>query len=697
MSSAAAASVVRIERRGSTALILVDNPPVNATGQAVRQGLLDAIAAVDGDAAIDAVVIACEGRTFIAGGDIREFGKPPLLPHLPDVCNAIEACTKPVVAAVHGTALGGGLEISMSCHARVLDKATRVGLPEVKLGLVPGASGTQRLPRLVGMMAALEIITSGRQLGAEEALKIGIADRIAAGDLREEAVALARSLVARPLRRTGQLAVPAFDAAAFEAARDAVAKKARGQLSPVKAAELVALAAKAPLLEGIKIERATFFELMSGPQSRALRHSFFAEREVLKVPSLDGVTPREIKSVGVIGAGTMGAGIAVALADAGLPVTVVETTAAAVDAGQGRIKATYDRMLKSGRISTGEHAARLGRIALTDDFARLAGPDLVIEAVFEDMAVKRQVFGRLGTTAKAGAVIATNTSYLDVDEIAAASGRPADVIGLHFFAPANIMKLVEVIRGAKSDPAVLAAGVALAKRLGKVPVVCGICDGFVGNRILSTYRQQAEFAVEDGALPHEVDAALEAFGLPMGPFAVGDLSGLDISWSRRKRLAASRDPKARYASRIADRLCEMGRFGQKTGAGWYRYDNGKRAVDPDVSKLVESVSAELGIKRRSIAADLIQRRVRAAMINEGAKILAEGIAARALDIDMAMIHGYGYPAWRGGPMFEADETGLAKILDDVTEMQAASGHGWEPAPLLVELAGKGGRFADWKR
>ena len=687
---------VRVEIRGGIALVLINNPPVNATSQAVRAGVLDAVRMAQDNPSIDALVIACDDRTFVAGGDIREFGKPALEPALPDVCNAIEASTKPVVAALHGTALGGGLEIALACHARVMTKDARIGLPEVKLGLIPGAGGTQRLPRLIGMLAAIDIITSGRQVKADEALALGIVDCVADGEPRKEAESLARSLIGKPLRRVGALRVPAFEAAELDAAIAGVAKKARGQFSPVRAAEMATIAADLPLSEGIARERATFIALMASSQSRALRHAFFAEREVLRVPSLDGVAPRACASVGVIGAGTMGAGIAVALADAGLPVVVVETGSAAVEAGRGRVNATYDRMLKSGRISVDERSARLSRISFSDDFTVLAKPDLVVEAVFEEMSIKQDVFRRLGATAKPGAVLATNTSYLDIDPIAEASGHPSDVIGLHFFAPANIMKLVEIIRCAKSDPSALATGLALAKRLAKIPVVCGICDGFVGNRILAAYRQQMEFALEDGALPHEVDGAIEAFGLPMGPFAVSDLSGLDISWARRKRLAASRDPNARYASRVADRLCEMGRFGQKTGAGWYRYENGRRVVDPEVAKLIEGVSAELGITRRPVQVETIQRRFRAAMVNEGAKILAEGIAARALDIDMAMIHGYGYPAWRGGPMHEADEIGLATILDDVKEMAAASGIGWEPAPLLIELASNGNRFSDFK-
>lgn len=687
-------SPVRIEVSDGIAFVIIDNPPVNATSQPVRAGLLAAIAKVQTDAAVAAAVIAGEGRAFVAGADIREFGKPVVAPALLEVCNAIEACDKPVVAAIHGVALGGGFELALSCHARVVTKDARVGLPEVKLGLIPGAGGTQRLPRLIGMIAALDLITSGTQLRAEQAVKLGIADRMADGHGRAAAAALARDLLGKPLRRSGALAVPAFDAAALDAAILNVAKKARGQISPVKAAEAVRLAATLPLDEGLKRERASFLELVGGSQSRALRHVFFAEREVLRVPGLDGVAPRPVANAGVIGAGTMGAGIAVALADAGIPVTVVETDATAVAAGRGRVQATYDRMLKSGRIAAPERDARLARIAFTEDFAALAAPDLIVEAVFEDLAVKQNVFRRLGSVAKPGAVLASNTSYLDIDPIAAESARAGDVIGLHFFAPANVMRLVEIIRGADSKPDALATGLALAKRLGKIPVVCGICDGFVGNRILVAYRSQAEFALESGALPQEVDAAFEAFGFPMGPFAVSDLSGLDIAWARRKRLAATRDPRVRYPSRVADRLCELGRFGQKTGAGWYRYDSGKRSVDPIVGRVIEQVSAELGLARKPVNAEALQRRIRAAMVNEGAKILAEGIAARALDIDMVMIHGYGYPAWRGGPMFEADEIGLTTILADVRAMASEAGVGWEPAPLLLELAASGGRFAD---
>ncbi len=682
----ASTSPVRIEFHDGVALVLIDNPPVNATSRAVRAGLLEAVHSARTNVAVKALVIACEGRTFVAGGDIREFGKPPLEPLLPDVCDAIETSAKPVVAALHGTALGGGFEIALACHARVMNNDARIGLPEVKLGLIPGAGGTQRLPRLAGMRAALDIIASGRQVKAAEAVSLGIADCVAEGDLRGEAIAVARSLVGAPLRRIGELATPDFDAKAIEAARGVIEKKARGQISPVKAGEIAMLAATLPLRQGLARERAMFVELMGGGQSRALRHAFFAEREASRVPGLENAAPRAFESIGVVGAGTMGAGVAIALADAGLRVTVVETGAAALEAGRARVRSAYERQTKSGRIDESQSAERQARMAFAEGLEALSSCDLVIEAVFEDMAVKQALFRRLGLIAKSSAVLATNTSYLDVNAIAAASGRARDVIGLHFFAPANIMRLLEIARGADSSADAVATGLALAKRLGKIPVVCGVCDGFIGNRILAAFRAQAEFALEDGALPHEVDAAMEAFGFPMGPFAVSDLSGLDIAWARRKRLEPSRDPQTRYASRVADRLCAMGRLGQKTGAGWYRYESGERIVDPVVTKLIEDVSAEFAIKRAPIDAETIQRNIRAAIVNEGAKILAERVASRALDIDMAMIHGFGYPPWRGGPMFEADEIGLPLVLKDVEAVALSCGRGWEPAPLLVDLA-----------
>jgi 3-hydroxyacyl-CoA dehydrogenase len=690
----AVASVVRIENLGNVALILIDNPPVNASSQAVRQGLSDAVAAVNADPSAEAVVIACEGRTFVAGADIKEFGKPPLTPSLPDVLNIVEASAKPVVAAIHGTALGGGFELALACHARVMDAKAVVGLPEVKLGLIPGAGGTQRLPRLIGMRNAIDLASSGRQVKAEEALAFGIADAIAAGDLRESAVALACSLIGRPIRRLSEAATAPFDRAEIDAAVAGVAQKSRGQASPLVAAQTALLAAELPFTEGMARERRAFIACLMSDQSKAMRYAFAAEREAPRAPQLEGVAPRPVARVGVIGAGTMGAGIAVAFADAGFRVHVVETSAAAVEAGAKRIAAPWDRQLKSGRLAAAQYEARKASVAVDENFAALASCDLVVEAAFEDMAVKQDIFKRLGAIAKPGAVLATNTSYLDVGPIGEASGRPGDVIGLHFFSPANIMRLVEVVESPTSARDAVATGVAVAKKLGKIAVVCGVCDGFIGNRILAHWRPIVDMMVEDGAAPEDIDAALEEFGFAMGPYAVGDLAGLDIGWARRKRLAPTLNPNVRYAATIADELCARGRFGQKTGAGWYSYAGGKKSVDPAVTEIIEKVRAQKHREPRSFSRDTIQRLVRAAIVNEGAKVLSDGIARRALDIDVVFIHGYGYPAWRGGPMFEADAIGLAKVLADIEEAHAFAGAGYEPAPLILALVREGRKFAD---
>jgi len=685
---------VRRERRGDVALILIDNPPVNATSQAVRAGLAEAVAAAKADPAIAAIVIAGEGRNFVAGADIREFGKPPLKPSLPDVLNEIEASSKPVVAAVHGVALGGGFELALACHARVLDPRARVGLPEVTLGLIPGAGGTQRLPRLIGIVKAIDIAATGRQVKAKEALGLGVADAIADGDLRKFAIDFARGLIGKPIRRASAGAPAPFDRSEAEAAIAAIDKKARGQISPRVAGQTVLLAAEAPFPEGLARERATFVELLRTDQSKAMRYAFAAEREAPRAPQIEGITPRKVERVGVIGAGTMGAGIAVAFVDAGFPVSVVETGQDAAAAGAKRIAAPWDRHLASGRIGAAERAAKDDLVSIGWDISRIGECDLIIEAVFEDMAVKQEMFRRLGAAAKPGAILATNTSYLDVGQIGEASGRPGDVIGMHFFSPANIMRMLEVVQAPKSQLDAVAAGVSVAKRIGKIAVVCGVCDGFIGNRILAHWRPIVDMMVEDGSTPQAVDAALENFGFAMGPFAVGDLAGLEIGWARRKRLASARDPARRYASTVADRLCELGRFGQKTGAGWYVYPGGKRTVDPRVTALIEEVSAEKGRPRRDFAAETIVRMVRAAIVNEAARVLEDGIARRPLDIDVVLIHGYGYPVWRGGPMFEADTIGLDHILADIEETLAYAGPGYEPARLIVELAREKRRFAD---
>ncbi|WP_173950220.1 3-hydroxyacyl-CoA dehydrogenase NAD-binding domain-containing protein [Microvirga terrae] len=691
MASANDAGPVRLVRNAPVAVIEIDNPPVNATSQAVRAGLLAAIREVDRDPQISAAVIACAGRTFVAGADIREFGQPPQEPHLPDVINAIEACSKPVVAAVHGTALGGGCEIALACHARVADPGAGFGLPEVKLGLVPGAGGTQRLPRLVGLEAALDLVTSGRTVKAAEALRLGLIDRLSSGDLRRDAMELARELIDQPLRRTGELNVDAMNAEAASEGGADVRRKARGAEAPGRAAELVLLSASLPLQDGMARERETFLELRASRQSAALRHAFFAEREVTRLPGLDSIEPRPVQKIGIVGAGTMGSGIAIAFADAGFDVKVVETGEQALAAGQARITEVYDKQVASGRITAAARDERLRTIGYAVGISSLSDRDLVIEAVFEDLDVKRVLFRDLDAILPPGTVLATNTSYLDINLIAAATSRPADVVGLHFFSPANVMKLLEIVRTDRTAPDVIATGLSLAKRLRKIPVVCRVCDGFVGNRILSRYRLQAEYLLEEGALPHEVDAALEAFGFPMGPFAVSDLAGLDIAWARRKRLAPTRDPRERYVD-IADRLCEAGRFGRKTGAGWYRYTGGKRQVDPFVTELVEEASRRRGLTRRSVPAEEIQSRIRAAIVNEACKILDERIVERPLDVDVVMMHGYGYPAWRGGPLFEADTVGLGPILDTVQERAERDGPGWDPADGLVSRAASGATF-----
>jgi 3-hydroxyacyl-CoA dehydrogenase len=692
--SESGAPVVRLESRGDIALILIDNPPVNAASHPVREGIAKALGAANADPSVAGIVIACEGRTFVAGADIREFGKPPRAPLLVDVLALVEASTKPVVAAVHGTALGGGFELALACHARVLDARASVGLPEVKLGLIPGAGGTQRLPRLIGMRAAIDIAASGRQVKAEEALALGLADEIAAGDLRDSALALARALIGWPIRRLRETPTPSFDRAAIDRALAAIEAKSRGQVSPLIAARTTLLAAELPFDEAMVRERAAFVELLRSDQSKALRYVFAAEREAPRAPQIDGVAPRKVERVGVIGAGTMGAGISVAFADAGFRVCVVETSEAAAQAGRKRIAAPWDRQVKSGRLSEEERQARSARVEVSRDFAELAHCDLIVEAAFEEMAVKQEIFTRLGATAKPGAILATNTSYLDVGAIGVASGRPQDVIGLHFFSPANVMRLVEVVEAPRSKSDALATGVAVARRLGKIAVVCGVCDGFIGNRILAHWRPILDMMVEDGATPEGVDAALERFGFAMGPYAVSDLAGLDIGWARRKRLAPTLDSNKRYAATLADELCEMGRFGQKTGAGWFDYIDGKRSVDPLVTGLIEKVRARKGRPQRTFSDDSIQRFVRAAIVNEGAKILSDGIARRPLEIDIVLVYGYGYPAWRGGPMFEADAIGLKNILTDVEEAHAFAGVDYEPAPLLVDLAQGARRFAD---
>ena len=683
--------MLRIAREGDVALIEVDHPPVNALSQAVRAALLAALADAAAQPAVRAIVLAGAGRCFVAGADIREFDAPPVEPSTRAVAQAIEDCAKPVVAALHGTTLGGGFELALACHARAIAPDGVVGLPEVRIGLIPGAGGTQRTPRLAGLPVALDLVTTGRHVPAAEALALGLVDEVAT-DPRVAAFARARALAdAGSWRRTGALPVPWADGMAFDEAVAAVEAKARGAIAPARAAAAVVMARDTPLMEALDREQAVSLELRRGPQSRALRHIFHAERVASRLPVVASARP--LAQVGVVGGGTMGSGIALALIEAGLTAVLAEVSDGAAAAALARVQAVLDRQVKAGRLRASSRAERLARLHVVTNLAALAPCDLVIEAVTEDLAEKQRVFRALSAVVRRDAVLASNTSYLDIDLLADVVDAPERVLGLHFFSPAHVMRLLEVVRAPRTAPETLATGLALAKRLKKVAVICGVCDGFIGNRILMRWRMQCEYALEDGALPGQVDAAIEALGFPMGPFAVADMSGLDIGWATRKRLAATRDPHLRYVP-VADWICEQGRFGQKTGAGWYIHDHGRRLPDPAVAALIERASAARGIARREVTAGEIQRHVLAAMVNEGARILAEGIAVRPSDIDVVLVHGYGYPAWRGGPMHEADETGLASVLAEVEALHAASGAGWEPAPLLRELAAAGRRFGD---
>ncbi|HEV7322433.1 MAG TPA: 3-hydroxyacyl-CoA dehydrogenase NAD-binding domain-containing protein [Ensifer sp.] len=634
-------------------VVTIDNPPVNALSAHVRSGLM---AALDHAAALPeifGVVIAGAGNTFIGGADIKEFGKPLVEPTLPDVIDRIENFGKPVVSAVNGAALGGGCEVSLACHGRIAGEKASFGLPEVKLGLVPGAGGTQRLPRVIGLVAAIELIGTGRAVKSAEALSLGLVDSIAT-DPVAAAKAFVRDYAGRPLRQTGTIAVPPADPATVDAAIAKVLAKARGQSAPAEAVRLVQAAGALALKQGLAEERATFLRLRDGAESAALRHMFFAERAAGKVEKLGAVSPRQIETVAVVGTGLMGSGIAVSALTSGYRVIALEQTPEAAASGRARIAETLDKTVRSGRLTVERRGDCLARLQTTVEAGDLAVADLVIEAVFDDLQVKTDLFRRLDGIVAPSAILATNTSYLDPDAIAAATADPSRVVGLHFFSPANVMRLVEVVDCAKTAPDVLASALAFVKRLGKLAVVCGVTEGFIGNRIFSAYRREAEFMLEDGALPHEIDAALEAYGFPMGIFAVNDMAGLEIAWARRKRQAATRDPDARYVE-IADRLCEKGRLGRKSGWGWYAYPDGHRTVDPDVTATIEAARAVKGITPRDFAAEEVMDRLLNAMAEEGRALLAEGITARASDIDLVMINGYGFPAHKGGPMFAAEQ------------------------------------------
>jgi 3-hydroxyacyl-CoA dehydrogenase len=700
MMNSGAPTVVTRELRGDILLVTIANPPVNALGVEVRSGLLAAIEAADADPAVAAVLLAGAGRTFIGGADIREFGKPPLAPALPYVCDRIEACSKPVIAVIHGPALGGGLEVALAAHYRIALPAAKLGLPEVQLGLLPGAGGTQRTPRLIGARAALEMMLSGRHVGAIEAQALGLVDRLGEGaDPAEVGLAYARALLAAsaPVRRTrdaGALSNRAEQGAAIEQARSETAKKSRGLFSPLKIIEAVQGALELPFDAGLALERKLFLECLDSPQRAGLVHVFFAEREAAKAPETQTAQPRAIGRIGVIGGGTMGAGIAVSVLDAGLPVTMIERDEAALARGRANVEKVYDGLVAKGRMTPDAKAAVMARWSGSTVYDALAEADIVIEAVFEDMEVKKAVFAELDRVCKPGAVLATNTSYLDIDQLAATISRPQDVIGLHFFSPANLMKLLEIVVPAKVATDVVATAFELAKRLRKTAVRAGVCDGFIGNRILAVYRQVADYMMEDGASPYQIDKAVREYGYPIGPYQMSDLAGGDIGWATRKRRAATRDPRARYVQ-IADRLCERGWFGQKTGRGYYQYQDGARAGTPDaeVEAIIAAERERAGVTPRSFNNEEIMRRYMAAMINEGANVVQQKIALRPLDVDVTFVYGYGFPRHRGGPMKYADMVGLPKILADIREFAREDPLFWQPSPLLVDLVERGADFA----
>ena len=672
---------VRTEVINHVLLIEINNPPINAGSLAVRSGLRDAIAQLVGAPDLSAAVIIGGGSTFVAGSDLREFGQPLQEPQLPCVIADIEACSKPVVAALHGAALGGGLELALACDARIALAGTVLGLPEVTLGIIPGAGGTQRLPRLVGVARAIEMICSGERISADKAMQLNIVDAVVSDELAATAIAHARSLGTRKIR-IRDLSVPLMDAALIEPAEKTALRAGKQRPAVVAAIKAVKNSLNLPIDEALTQERAAFEQLRLANDAFALRHQFFAEREATRLPLELQARPRAVQTIAIIGAGTMGTGIAICALDASLSVILLEQDEAALERGRQRVVDHYQSRVAASKLKAAVAAANESRLHPTTDWTQLGRADLVIEAVFEDMAVKLEVFKKIDTHARAGAVLATNTSYLDVDAIANATSRPQDVLGLHFFSPANIMKLLEVVRGTKTNAEVLATGMALGKLLRKMPVLSGNAFGFIGNRIYNAYRTQCEYMLEDGAWPEDVDAALQSFGFAMGPFTVADLSGLDIAWRMRKAQAATRDPRERYVA-ILDHLCEQGRLGRKTGAGYYRYEDGKqvKTTDDAVRAIVAQASAQRGITRHILSTSEIQRRALLAMVNEAALLLGEGVASRASDIDVVLVQGYGFPRWEGGPVFWARQQDRAALAQDLQQLAACAGYGFTVADL----------------
>jgi 3-hydroxyacyl-CoA dehydrogenase len=692
---------VRLTRQEEIAIITIDNPPVNALGPGVPEAIQSAIESAGSDPSVNAIVVMGAGRTFIAGADIREFGKivrgeKPRRTLLP-LLTSIEACAKPVIMAIHGQAFGGGLEVAMAGHYRVIAGGAQVGQPEVKLGIIPGATGTQRLPRLAGIVKAVEMCAFGEPIGAVDALAAGIVDRIIDGDLLAGAIAFAREVANVPLPRTSQRNSKLSDSgpAIFAAARQQAQKSKRGQTAPLAAIEAVEASTRLPFDEGCALEAKLFGECLYSTQCQALIHAFFAERAVSKIPGIPAdVQAREIRRAAVIGAGTMGGGITMTYANAGIPVIVKETSQEALDRGMATIRKNYAGSVKKGKLAQAAMDERMARITPQLSYEGFEDADIIVEAVFEGMALKKQVFAEIDAIAKPSCILASNTSYLDVDEIASATGRPAMVLGNHFFSPANVMRLLEIVRGKATSHEAIATCMALARKLKKVGVLAGNCRGFIGNRMLGPYLREAQFLVEEGASVAQVNQAMYDFGMAMGPLAMSDLAGLDVGWRIRREFRHLERPGVRQPL-VADLLCEAGRYGQKTGRGWSQYDENRNgSPDPETEALIEKTARAAGIERRSIEAEEIVDRCVLALINEGAKLLDEGIALRASDIDVVYLNGYAFPAWRGGPMFYGDTIGLDRVLARLEEFEARHGAElWSPAPLLKRLAGSGKTFS----
>lgn len=682
-------------------VISVNNPPVNALAQVVRAGLLEHVTAAQTDDT-EALILACEGRTFIAGADITEFGKPPQGPGLPEVLAAIENSAKPITAAIHGTALGGGFEVALACHYRCAIASAKVGLPEVKLGLLPGAGGTQRVPRIAGVKVALDMITSGNPIAAEKALSLGLIDSVVEGDdLDAGALNYAKQLIVNraPLKRIRDISIDpsTVETGFFEAARKQLAKRARGQIAADRIVSCIQAAVDLPMDAGLERERELFTELVTSAESAAMRHIFFAERQASKIKNLSKGTPvREIKSAAVLGGGTMGGGIAMCFANAGIPVKMIEISDDALERGLAIIKKNYSITMKKGKLTEAQMAQCMSLVSGSTDYADIANADMVIEAVFENLELKKEIFSKLDAICKPGAILASNTSYQDVDAIAAATSRPQDVLGMHFFSPANVMKLLEVVRGAETADDVLATAMLVGKKIQKVCALSGVCYGFIGNRMLGGYGREALMLMMDGCTPAQVDNALEGFGMAMGPVAMSDLAGLDIGYKARENRDDIPDDPKPYG--VSDMLVEMGRLGQKTGGGFYKYDEKTRAriSDPDVEEMIKAQATKLNIQQREFSDQEILERCLYPLINEGALILEEGIAQRPSDIDVVYVFGYAFPAAKGGPMHYADRVGLKNVYDKICEFRDREGElYWKPAPLLEKLAKEGKTFAEW--